>query len=75
MLICAIIIILRQGFAKQSGWIYLGLFACIRIGGAVYKIMEIKNPSNSNDIEWALILSSVGLSPLTLASFGLLKRM
>jgi hypothetical protein len=70
----SIFVVLRHGFHRQLGWIYLAIFAGIRIGGAVMEILSHNNPSNSNDREWALILQSVGLSPLLLSSLGLLKR-
>ncbi|KAJ5493550.1 hypothetical protein N7463_009637 [Penicillium fimorum] len=67
-------VVLRHGFHKQLGWIYLSIFSGIRVGGAVMEILNTKNPSNANDKEWTLILQSVGLSPLLLSTLGLLKR-
>ena len=67
-------IVLRHGFHRQLGWIYLCLFSGIRIAGAVLEILSHNNPDNTSDLEWAVILQSVGLSPLLLASMGLLKR-
>ncbi|KAJ5382127.1 hypothetical protein N7517_000038 [Penicillium concentricum] len=67
-------VVLRHGFHKQLGWIYLSIFSGIRVGGAVMEILSTKNPNNANDKEWALILQSVGLSPLLLSTLGLLKR-
>ena len=69
-----ILVVLRHGFHKQLGWIYLSIFSGIRVGGAVMEILSTKNPNNANDKEWALILQSVGLSPLLLSTLGLLKR-
>ncbi|CRL26808.1 unnamed protein product [Penicillium camemberti] len=67
-------VVLRHGFHKQLGWIYLSIFSGIRVGGAVMEILSTKNPNNANDKEWAVILQSVGLSPLLLSTLGLLKR-
>lgn len=67
-------VVFRHGFQKQLGWIYLAIFSVIRLAGAGFKIAQSHNPTNKTDIEWAAILSSVGLSPLLLASMGLLKR-
>ncbi|KAN0108044.1 hypothetical protein V8E51_007786 [Hyaloscypha variabilis] len=67
-------IVFRHGFKRQSGWIYLAIFCLIRIIGAIFKIRSAIHPFNITDLEWASILSSVGLSPLLLASLGLLKR-
>lgn len=69
-----ILIVFRHGFKRQSGWIYLAIFCLIRIIGSIFKIRSASHPKSITDIEWGTILSSVGLSPLLLASFGLLKR-
>jgi len=69
-----IIVVLRHGFQKQLGWIYLAIFSLIRIAGAGFEIGKVHDPTNKTDIEWSAILQSVGLSPLLMASLGLLKR-
>ncbi|ESZ99552.1 hypothetical protein SBOR_0117 [Sclerotinia borealis F-4128] len=70
----AIFVIFSQGFKKKLGWVYLGLFSTIRIAGAIYQIRSIHNPENTSDTEWSIILQSVGISPLFMATFGLLSR-
>ncbi|KAL2832682.1 hypothetical protein BJY01DRAFT_253790 [Aspergillus pseudoustus] len=72
--LATLFVVLRHGFHKQLGWIYLYIFCVIRVVGAVLQILSHNDPSNTNDLEWATILQSVGLSPLLLASLGLLKR-
>jgi hypothetical protein len=69
-----IIIVFHQGFKRQSGWIYLAIFCLIRIVGAAFKIESVEHPDNNDDVKMAAIFQSVGLSPLLLASLGLLKR-
>jgi hypothetical protein len=69
-----LIIDLRHDFKRQSGWIYLAIFCIVRIAGAALKILSAKHPHSIDDAEWAAILQSVGLSPLLLATLGLLKR-
>ncbi|PWY69702.1 hypothetical protein BO70DRAFT_343954 [Aspergillus heteromorphus CBS 117.55] len=69
-----IVVVLRHGFHRQLGWIYLCIFCALRIGGAIMEILSEKHPDNANDKEWATILQSVGLSPLLLSTLGLLKR-
>jgi len=69
-----LIIIFRHGFNRQLGWIYLVIFCLVRSAGAGFKLASENDPTNATDIEWAAILSSVGLSPLLMASMGLLKR-
>jgi hypothetical protein len=39
-----------------------------------YSISQTQNPTNKTDVEWAAILDAIGLSPLLLATMGLLKR-
>ncbi|KAL3470776.1 hypothetical protein BJX99DRAFT_250981 [Aspergillus californicus] len=67
-------VVFRHGFHKQLGWIYLSIFSVVRIAGAIMQIESHNHPDNSSDKEWATILQSVGLSPLLLATLGLLKR-
>ncbi|KAJ5915929.1 hypothetical protein N7454_010836 [Penicillium verhagenii] len=70
----AIFVVVRHGFHKQLGWIYLCIFGVIRVAGAVMEILSTNHPDNTSDKEWAVILQSVGLSPLLLSTLGLLKR-
>ncbi|KAG4439019.1 hypothetical protein IFR05_005483 [Cadophora sp. M221] len=71
--ILTLIVVFRHGFKKQLGWIYLAIFCVVRIAGAGFKIDESKHPNKTNT-EWSGILQSIGLSPLLMASLGLLKR-
>ena len=75
LLLLTLIVIYRHGIHRQSGWIYLSIFCLIRIVGGALGIVGETNPRNVSDIEWSVILGSIGLSPLLLASLGLLKRM
>ncbi|KIM99810.1 hypothetical protein OIDMADRAFT_126317 [Oidiodendron maius Zn] len=74
ILLLTFIIVFRYGFKRQSGWIYLAIFCIVRIAGAALKILSAEHPQSIDDAEWAAILQSVGISPLLLATFGLLKR-
>ncbi|OIW24602.1 hypothetical protein CONLIGDRAFT_692019 [Coniochaeta ligniaria NRRL 30616] len=67
-------VVFRHGVHKQLGWIYLAIFSGIRIAGSAMEIQSAHNPSDTTSEEWALILQSVGLSPLLLSTLGLLKR-
>lgn len=71
----SLFVVFRHGFHRQLGWIYLFALSTIRIAGGVIEIMSYHAPSNTSYQEWSVILQSVGLSPLLLASLGLLKRM
>ena len=70
----ALFVCARQGFSRGLGFFYLVIFSAIRVAGAVVEILSQQNPSNKSYAEWAGILSSIGLSPLLLASIGLLGR-
>jgi hypothetical protein len=72
--ILTIIVVIRHGFQRQLGWIYLAIFCVVRLAGAGFKISSVHNPTSKTDLEWSAILQSVGLSPLLMASMGLLKR-
>jgi hypothetical protein len=72
--ILTVVVMIRHGFQRQFGWIYLAIFCIIRLAGAGFKIESVHHPTNRTDIEWSAILQSVGLSPLLMASLGLLKR-
>lgn len=72
--ILTVVVMIRHGFQRQLGWIYLAIFCIIRLAGAGFKIESVHHPTNKTDIEWSAILQSVGLSPLLMASMGLLKR-
>jgi len=72
--VLTVIVVIRHGFQKQLGWIYLAVFCLVRLAGAGFEIAKAHNPDNKTDIEWGAILQSVGLSPLLMASLGLLKR-
>ena len=73
-LFISLFVSVRQSLLKQMGFFYLVIFCIIRIAGAILEIMSQKHPSNKTDAEWAAILTSIGLSPLFLATNGLLKR-
>ena len=72
--ILTLIVVFRHGFNRQAGWIYLAIFSVIRIAGAGFTISQTQNLTNKTDVEWAAILDAIGLSPLLLATLGLLKR-
>jgi hypothetical protein len=69
----ALLLTFRHGFRKSSGWYFLIVFSLARIIGPCMQLAAIKNPSVSL-YTGALILQNVGLSPLILATLGLLSR-
>jgi hypothetical protein len=73
-LFASIYVAWTHGFSKNSGWIFLTIFCIIRLIGASAQIATIGNPGDQTAITVALITSELGLSPLLLASLGLLSR-
>jgi len=67
-------IVYRHGFYKQLGWLFLAIFSALRVATGGLIIASAKNPDNVNDAVWAGILGAIGLSPLLLATMGLLSR-
>jgi hypothetical protein len=72
-LAAAIFVTLRHGFARSSGWIFLAIFSLIRIIGSASQLAAISSKSDTPE-EIAIITGAIGLSPLLLASLGLLSR-
>jgi hypothetical protein len=72
-LIVAFIICSRHGFNRSSGWIFTLILCLIRIIGACCQLATYHDQS-SGLLETAFILDSVGISPLLLATLGLLSR-
>lgn len=64
----------RHGFGRSSGWLYLIIFALIRIIGACFELATINDPGNLSLYIGYSILQNVGLSPLELTGLGLLSR-
>lgn len=72
-LFASIFVCFRQGFMKGSGWIYLSIFCLIRIIGASAQLASI-NSQSTTPYTIAAICDAIGLSPLLLASLGLISR-
>jgi hypothetical protein len=72
-LIVAFIICSRHGFNRSSGWIFTLVLCLIRIVGACCQLATYHDQS-SGLLETTFILDSVGISPLLLATLGLLSR-
>ena len=64
----------RHGFGRNVAWIYLMAFTIIRVVGASLQLATIGS-QDSIDLQTAVArLSYIGLSPLLLTTFCLLKR-
>jgi hypothetical protein len=72
-LIVSAVVCKRHGFNRSSGWIFTLILCLVRIIGACCQLATLSS-SSKGLIETVLILESVGLSPLLLATLGLLAR-
>jgi hypothetical protein len=72
-LFLSVFVCFRHGFHRSSGWIYTLVLCTIRIVGGACQFKSHNNPSASL-LQTILVLDSVGLSPLLLATLGLLSR-
>ena len=72
-LFLSLIVARRHGFLRHLGWIYLTVFVVIRGTGAALQIVASSDGNFSLETG-AVILSSIGLSPLLLCMCGLLRR-
>jgi MFS family permease len=66
---------IRHGLGQNSGWLFLILFCLARIIGPCMQLAEISHPTDLSLFEGSAILQNVALSPLMLATIGLLSRL
>lgn len=70
----ALFLVLRYGFRRDAGWIFLFTFSIVRIvGGALRVAAEKTRPANINLYITAYIFEGIGLAPLLLATIGFLR--
>lgn len=73
-LICAILLSLKHGFTKSSGWRFLIVLAIARIVGFSFRLAIMNDPTNTSLwIGWFTV-NGLGLGPLILVLLGLLSR-
>lgn len=63
----------KMGFMKASGWIYLSIFCLFRIVAAAAQLASISSHSTT-PYTIAAVFDAIGLTPLLLASLGLIAR-
>lgn len=73
-LIGAIILSIRHGFTRSSGWRFLIIFSLARIIGASMLLASINDYTNINLYIGWVVCESLGLGPLVLVNLGLLTR-
>ena len=74
LFLLSLLVVFRHGLSKSVGFLYLCIFCGIRIASSAMGIISQNNQNNQTDLVWAGVLGSVGISPLLLASFGLVSR-
>jgi hypothetical protein len=72
-LFASLYVCFKMGFMKGSGWIYLSIFCVLRIVGAAAQLATISSHSTT-PYTIAAICDAIGLTPLLLASLGLISR-
>ncbi|TPX14764.1 uncharacterized protein E0L32_005159 [Thyridium curvatum] len=72
-LVCGILLCIRHGFSRKSGWLILITFSLLRLIGASFELAAIHYASRSV-YGGALICEAIGISPLTVLNLGLLIR-
>jgi hypothetical protein len=70
----AVLLAIRHGFGRSSGWFYLIIFSLVRILGGALQLATINDPSQTGLLVGANTLQSIGISPLILVMLGLLNR-
>lgn len=73
-LILALIVCSRHGFRRSSGWVYTLVLCIVRIVGAICQLVSYHDHS-SGVITATAVIDSIGLSPLLLATLGVLSRL
>lgn len=70
----SILLTIRHGLTRSSGWRFLIAFVLARLLAASFQLATIAHPTNTSlyIAEWVLL--GIALSPLELASLGLLSR-
>jgi hypothetical protein len=72
--ILALVVCLRHGFKRTSGWIFILALCVVRIAGAICQLLTYNNHTQGL-IEATLIIDSIGIAPLLLTVLGVLSRL
>lgn len=73
-LLLSILVCIRHGFSRTSGYVYIVVLCVVRIAGAVCQILTYSHPT-SGLITAVIVLDTIGISPLLLATLGMLSRL
>jgi hypothetical protein len=72
-IVVSAIVCKRHGFSRSSGWLFTLILCLVRIVGACCQLATYKSESIGL-LEAVVIIDSIGISPLLLATLGLLSR-
>ena len=72
-IVIAAIVCSRHGFGRSSGWIFTLILCLVRIVGSCCQLATYHSETTGL-IEAVIIMESIGVSPLLLATLGLLLR-
>ncbi|KAK5988882.1 hypothetical protein PT974_10379 [Cladobotryum mycophilum] len=70
---CSVVVSSRHGLSRSSGWVFLAIFSTIRVTGCSAQIATVVAKSDTAETV-ATIMGFLGLSPLLLATLGILSR-
>jgi hypothetical protein len=73
-LVVGVILAMRHGIRRSSGWLFLIIFSLLRIIGSCLQLATISDPRNIHLYIGSAICTNVGLAPLVLCSLGLVGR-
>ncbi|PVH92893.1 hypothetical protein DM02DRAFT_542675 [Periconia macrospinosa] len=73
-LIPAVLVCLRHGFKRTSGWIFIVILSAIRISGSICELLAYNNSTEAL-IKATLIIDSIGIAPLLLIVLLVLSRL
>ncbi|KAI1772404.1 hypothetical protein F4818DRAFT_171299 [Hypoxylon cercidicola] len=73
-LLIAILLAIRHGIGRSSGWLYLIIFSLARLIGPSLQLATISDPTNIRLRIGAAILQNIGLSPLIMVQLSLIGR-
>lgn len=73
-LLTAILLTIRHGFGRSSGWRFLLTFTLARLIAASFQLVTIAQPTNLSLYIGEWVLLGIALSPLELVSLGFLSR-
>ena len=73
-LLASLYVSYKHGFSKGSGWMLLTIFCTIRLIGAGAQLATINNANPHTAETISLITAVLGLSPLLMATMGIISR-